>query len=344
MLSMEDYIVNELKKREKEYKASPAYIIEHYNIEQDNIQSYNGRQLLEMLQNANDAAETAELKKVLIRLTDKNLIISNNGEPFNEAGFESIIYSHISQKALQKNKIGYKGLGFRSILSWADEAFISSNNITVGFSINIAHDFINSLIRSEPSIGEYLRRKSKQEYPIAVLRIPKLLNDENYTNISYSTTIHLKLKDALINNIPIDQDVQNQINSLNKETLLFLNHLEIIEIESPGRRTTFKKVTDGQTIRIECLDFISGSNESRTWTLKTEKGEYDGKNYELSIAWNENLNDEENIIYSYFKTRVKFPFPGLVNGTFVLTSDRNYLENDTTGYNRFLFERLASLL
>jgi hypothetical protein len=74
----------ELVKRKRDYLSSPSYILEHYNIERQNIQAHNGRQLLEMLQNAGDASENAKEKKVLIKLNGNHLIIANNGEPFNE--------------------------------------------------------------------------------------------------------------------------------------------------------------------------------------------------------------------------------------------------------------------
>ena len=101
--------------RKKHYSEDPASIIEHFNIEQQNIQTYNGRQLLEMLQNADDASETAKIKRVLIRLSDNQLTIANNGETFTEGGFLSITRSNLSPKTMLQNKIGQKGLGFRSI-------------------------------------------------------------------------------------------------------------------------------------------------------------------------------------------------------------------------------------
>ena len=63
MTDLNKFIEDELALRSKHYKEDPASIIEHYNIEQQNIQTYNGRQLLEMLQNADDASEIAIEKK-----------------------------------------------------------------------------------------------------------------------------------------------------------------------------------------------------------------------------------------------------------------------------------------
>ncbi len=94
-----------------------------------------------MLQNADDASGAACDKKVLIRLTDQELIIANNGAPFSVEGFCSIMYSNLSPKVMQQNQIGQKGLGFRSVLSWAEEVVISSGEVQVAFSEVIARNF-----------------------------------------------------------------------------------------------------------------------------------------------------------------------------------------------------------
>ncbi len=66
MTNLKDFIQEELNKRKRDYQESPAYILEHFNIEQQNIQAYNGRQLLEMLQNADDAAKQNRAKRIRI--------------------------------------------------------------------------------------------------------------------------------------------------------------------------------------------------------------------------------------------------------------------------------------
>src|SRR5690554_6105911 len=82
MSHLNKFIEDKLALQKKHYREDPASIIEHFNIEQQNIQTYNGRQLLERLQNADDASETAKKKKVLIRLSKSQLTIANNGFTF----------------------------------------------------------------------------------------------------------------------------------------------------------------------------------------------------------------------------------------------------------------------
>ncbi len=171
MSELSVFIEEELTKRENDYKSSPAYIIEHYNIERQNVQAYNGRQLLEMLQNADDACESAEEKIVSIVLKDDLLVIANNGEPFSIDGFRSIMYSNLSIKNMQQNKIGQKGLGFRSILSWAEEVSIQNRETKISFSDVIATSFLETILRDNPHVSTFLHAHSKVSMPIATLRV-----------------------------------------------------------------------------------------------------------------------------------------------------------------------------
>nr|WP_269851489.1 hypothetical protein [Methanosarcina horonobensis] len=88
-----------------------------------------------MIQNAEDAAiEAKGEKKVLIKLQENQLTIANTGYPFSNDGLISIFHSHLSPKQAQKDQIGNKGLGFRSILSWANKVTIKSHDLCVAFS------------------------------------------------------------------------------------------------------------------------------------------------------------------------------------------------------------------
>ncbi|MEM5603433.1 hypothetical protein AAHB61_29990 [Bacillus cereus] len=79
---MKDFIESELRKLKQNYQNLPLTIISDYKNEQEKMKDYNGRQLLEMLQNADDESESAVEKIAYIELTDTHLLIANNGNPF----------------------------------------------------------------------------------------------------------------------------------------------------------------------------------------------------------------------------------------------------------------------
>lgn len=336
--TLNNVIEEELLIRRKHYLEAPASIIEHYNIEQQNIKAYNGRQLLEMLQNADDASEQAEIKSILIKIENDELTISNNGEPFSEDGFRSIIYSNLSPKTMQQNKIGQKGLGFRSILSWADEVIIESGGARLGFSEKIAQEFLKNIFEESQSVTDFIHKHSKSKYPIATLRVPKLLQKTD-SKTNYETTITVQLKPGMVN------DVLDQLETVvNKETLVFLNNTNEIIIDTPKGKSKYTKHAQNNQVTITFNSDDDDQVESKTWNVNKVNGEYQGKNYELAIAWNEALDDKENVLFSYFKTKVRFPFPALIHGTFELTDDRNQLVTDPEGHNEFLTLKLSELL
>ena len=209
-VNLKEYIEQLIAKRRLEYLNSPDRIIEDYENEQARIEEYNGRQLLELLQNADDAAASAKEKVCHISLKTNEeghstLIVANNGEQFSKKGFKSLMFSHFSPKKTAQNKIGQKGLGFRSVLSWAKEVTIKSYDLegtqrkdfAATFSKTIATGFLKELISEKPEIEKVI----KEEYPedqndtIAVLRCPKVLEENEIPEYSaYDTYIVIELK------------------------------------------------------------------------------------------------------------------------------------------------------
>lgn len=114
---MIDFINSKLAQRRDVYLRDSNIILEDFRREREKIEEYNGRQLLEMLQNADDESITKKEKVCFIKLSENRLIIANNGRKFSEGGIESLMYTSLSPKANEQNKVGHKGLGFRSVLS-----------------------------------------------------------------------------------------------------------------------------------------------------------------------------------------------------------------------------------
>ena len=81
---------------------------------------YVGREIYELLQNAEDQKSTY----VKITLDDQFVSVENGGPecvPFSKKGFISIMMADMSPKFEDgaKQYIGCKGLGFRSSLNWS---------------------------------------------------------------------------------------------------------------------------------------------------------------------------------------------------------------------------------
>jgi len=82
-MTVTEFILDKIEKAKITYANEPELIVQHYQEERRIQKEYNGRQLLELIQNADDEAfDTTKEKKILIELTDDILIVANNGNTF----------------------------------------------------------------------------------------------------------------------------------------------------------------------------------------------------------------------------------------------------------------------
>jgi hypothetical protein len=333
---MKDFIFHEVKKMREVYNITPERIISDYRKEKREMDGYKGRQILELIQNADDASELADSKHVYIDLTDKYFSISNNGEPFTKDGIKSLMYSDLSPKARMQNKIGNKGTGFRSVLSWSKEIRIKSYDLSVRFSEGYAEQFLMEIIQSNPQVKQYFDEQNETNLATATLVVPQWIYDD-HVRTDFETTIRLEL-------LPnIYDDIIKQINEIDCETMLFLQNVKQLTIKYNAKEIVFKKnkLESGIT---EIIQTVNGEEvRNREWYIKKREGQYKNKNFEVAIAYTEQLDDQKNLLYSYFKTDVSFPFPAIIHGTFNLDANRNHLlkNNDE---NIHLLNELIDLL
>ena len=340
MSELKEYFERILKHVENKYSnetEGSKEILADYDIETAVATNYNGRQIFEMLQNADDASKTAINKKILFTLKDNELRISNNGIPFTSESFDSITYIGNSPKRGDNSSTGEKGLGFRSYLNWSNNLTIESDGEKVSFSKTYAKSFVKNILDRCPKVREsFYQKKHKynDEFPVSILRIP-YIHESDITNNDYDTTITLSLNDE-----KVVEDVCKQFERITPYTLLFTKFIEEIEIITTNTKVLKKTAEGDKVIITEHIDGIK-TNE---WcgNIRKKKGFIKEKEYELIVAWNDNLTNDETVLYSYFKTNVKFPFPILVNGSFDLSINRNQL--DLTDYNAELFHHLIDLM
>ena len=126
-------------------KQSRDLLLQENNIEKRDIKGYHGREILELLQNADDAYQKSldqnehiesELN-VEICYNNNLLIVANTGTFFDQDGIKAVVQGNNSPK--RGKYIGNKGTGFRSILNWADKVSIYSGEFAVQFSKDIAN-------------------------------------------------------------------------------------------------------------------------------------------------------------------------------------------------------------
>jgi hypothetical protein len=187
--------------------------------------NYVGREVLEMIQNADDQ----ESSYIAVYVNTKKCEISfvNGGKPFRYAGFEAVMVGGTSPKANDLSSIGNKGLGFRSILNWGDSIEIFSRKTHCSFSLETAKKKWNELKKSLTKLAvddvlRFARNQSiSEECPISVFTVPDYEPFDNfpeeYRGLDDIATI-IKIR----YNINNQQSIIDQITSLPANTLIFL--------------------------------------------------------------------------------------------------------------------------
>jgi sugar-specific transcriptional regulator TrmB len=109
-------IKQERDNKAKIYTKTYPEMVAEYQRELETIKGYNGRQILELLQNCDD--QSAKNVKIVVNTENGIFSIENDGESFSLEGYRSLFIANLSSKVNKQKYIGNKGLGFRSIINW----------------------------------------------------------------------------------------------------------------------------------------------------------------------------------------------------------------------------------
>ncbi len=304
----------------KIYQIQPQQIVRDYNAAEENRNEYAGREILELLQNAVDQKDPQKAQKVEFKLDGNRLSISNTGIPFDAAGIESIMMPNISSKRNKPEFIGNKGLGFRSILNWAEEIRIYSTGLSVAFSAAIARDFF-----AEQGITQ----------PTAILVAPKIIPSRDLGD--FTTTIEITLKpDSLAT-------INYQLDEITASTFLFIENFDSLTIDQNGKIRTYLRNQNSDKHQVTIRGIAGSETFDRTFDFYTESGVLGTKNYQLAVAYPRfATNPDEHLLYSFLPTHVSFPIPWFCHGTFELTSNRKSLVESAE--NITLLKKLIRLI
>jgi hypothetical protein len=295
------------------------------------IKGYQNRELLELIQNAEDECKD---RQGIMKICLKNNIlkIENSGNPFSHKGILSLMTVSYSPKD-SNDYIGNKGLGFRAVLSWSNSVSIFSSLLSVRFSREDAAKMQNDLIEV---IEEERRTEYKfDDYQIPIFSAPNTEIEYIFPSENMDTLILLECRDEAISRI------KEQLNLINGKELLFLKNLGKIIIEQEQENKTysidnkdFKTTQNCKLFYKDCL--IKTTEKAMPYQFKVyqytdslpyldEENKEKTKKYIMSLAIPIDDAPSDDNLYSYFRTNIKTPFRFILNATFELTDDRKYL-------------------
>lgn len=129
MNKLENLIYNLNKKYIEESKNAISLVEDMAAMERYLAESYSGRSLIELIQNADDCCSS----RIMITDNDEDIYFANNGKVFSEEDILSISRSGSSTKE-RGSSIGYRGIGFKSATAISKDIIIHSDDVYFSFS------------------------------------------------------------------------------------------------------------------------------------------------------------------------------------------------------------------
>jgi Domain of unknown function (DUF3883) len=340
------------------YMLKPDWMLGHYRGERSAARDYADRELLELVQNAADAAtEAGEPGRIRIEVTRHGICVANSGMPFNKSGVRSLMTAHTSDKAdRQENLIGAKGLGFRALLNWTAEPYISSGELEIGFNQEHSIKTAREISTQSHKLAQLI--ESHSPVPAPILPFPAFgdaLSELNDEAIVALMTRARQLRVAGFDTVvvaafdkPASFDAAvAQVREFQPDFLLFVDAIEEITFRIEDKAETRWKRLEGDNNAVDIEIDTGGVITRKQWFCLSRKGsipdpenEACDRGYELAIAITRNKTSFTPKLHCYFPTDVGVPLPALFHATLELDSNRKSL-NAGSKLNAAVLAQLA---
>jgi len=355
------------ERRQREvFRLSPERLIAEHRREREITRGYHGREILELLQNAGDAARQSDSPgRVRIVVTPHGLVIGNTGRPFDTGGVLSLQTANLSPKRqCEAVVIGDKGLGFRSILNWTHSPLISSGALGLAFVPDYAVGIVSRLEQDNEDLARLVTAERSLAGDLIVPRLvfPQWVSDwkthawpedeglrsiaevcQSLRSDGFETVIGMPFHTLRA----YDEAVQ-QVDELRPEFLLLVNSIAQLEIRVDGRghkAWTCMRSGNRATLREDDRDLSA-------WTINGHDGEVPKElldeaerrrsRFQLTLAVPDDATASPPNLFCYFPTETGVPLPLLVHATVELDETRKHV-NDTRA-NRHILGVLAELI
>lgn len=312
-------------------------VVEEYEL----MSRYKGREIFELLQNIDDAGQSdsayldnsnayASLS-IVQDISGIWLEVCNCGKPFTLDTLKRLCEGKVSAKdevSDTEQYIGYKGIGFRSVLNLADVVEIHSGHSEDTISVRFSHEYASrqlDFIRINPHISRQIDSTAAKGYEpkYPMLKAPEPI--DRHSIEPFDTMIRLKLRD----NDTVNK-VKHEMANIEKEILLFLPNINRVVFSDGETKRTISRSEEGDGI-VTLSDTCGTNIRYRLWKCEKHlnvkmRG---GKSLRMAIAIPADLNIclPERPVYSFFPVlHLPSPFPAILHATFILTDNRNDLD------------------
>jgi Domain of unknown function (DUF3883) len=268
---------------------SPALLSDLAGLEIYIAESYDSRSFVELLQNADDARSS----RFIVQRVGEILLVANDGKPFTQVDFESLCRSAASSKS-RGNTIGYRGIGFKSVVGFAEKVHIISGELEATFS------------------RELTARELPEATQVPLIRIPHPLCPNE--RLQFNSAI-ARLKQEGFTTIFVFADliatsIESEFSVFDNTSLLFLKHIRQVELRTDVEEivSARREIIDTRTqsIRLASSDGVS------IWTTIERDG------VSLAFAGNEKgikrLEEREASVHAFLPTHETTGLAIKING------------------------------
>lgn len=288
----------------KEAAESPVLFNDLANLEKYVSESYSGRSLIELLQNADDASAT----RFLLQRIDSNVfLVANDGRPFTDEDLFSLCRSGASTKKRKGNTIGYRGIGFKSVVNYAENVYLYSGTIKTVFSKKLTYETL----------------QSEQEVPL--IRIPHQFDSTPYDELidrilsqGYNTVFVFETRNNMW---------QQEAVSFDASCMLFLNSVCDIRLDDDESRSfSTERVLFENGTKV----FLNENKEHTEWLVV--KSDLTSSKSGVAFKLNDDkivpADPQESIVHSFMPTLTRLSMPIKINGDFSTDPSRTRVTVD----------------
>ena len=310
---MKEDIIDLQEKFIKEASGAPMLFMDLAKVEQYIAESYKTRSFIELIQNADDAKSN----KFGIHIFEDFVIVGNDGRFFDSKDIEAICRSGSSNK-VRGSTIGYRGIGFKSVVNLANKVYIISGENIFKFD------------------KEETKRILNNNCDVPLIRIPHIV--ENIPHIEIINEIKEKYS---YNTIFLfdeinENTVQEEIRNFDKSSILFLNSVNEINLESKNINRKIIKYLERNNV------IIKENDNAEVWKVCACPNNID----KLAFKMNENkivsANIDESVIHSFTPTLETTGAYFKINGNYSTDPSRKKIDFDN--YSEDSFKNITKLI
>lgn len=298
----------------QEAKAAPKLFKDLAKVEQYIAESYKTRALIELMQNADDSGAS----KFGIHSFNNGFVVGNNGKSFTQNDVEALCRSGSSNKHRGGETIGYRGIGFKSVVNIANVVNIISGDFKFSFERKKTIKALDNII------------------DVPLIRIPHLFSAEDIELENEVSEIINKFNynTVFVFGNVIEEISREELNGLDRSSLLFLKNLNEVHIDYKNiHRNIFVKHNHNENNDIVQLiedKFVDEWKIQHLGDNKIDLVAYKVENGVIVPALN-----EESVIHSFTPTN---EFSGAfikINGDYTTDPSRKSIDMDDLSKKSF---------